>query len=718
MTGTTPGVIMGTVGYMSPEQASGAAVDFRTDQFSFGSILYELVTGERAFQGKTAIDVLGAILNGEPEPIAEISPQTPTPLRWIIERCLSKDPRQRYSSTEDLARDLATLRDHLSEATSGGELAASRPRRRLVPWLALGAAALAIAAMTLLRPRPPVTELHAIRFSIRPPANGGFHGFAFSPDGMRLAFISAPRGEPPRIWLRPLSAADARPMPGTENVDWWASPFWSPDGHSVGFFTAGKLWRLDASGGVPVPVCDVPICGPWENLSYAGSWGADGEILFATRRGEAIYRVSTSEGKPVAIVKPDRARGETKVLWPWFLPDGRSFLYLRQETSASSLMLVSGDRPPRPLFPMLSRVEYVQPGYLVFVRDGTLLGQRFDPRSGQLSGEPRSIADSVGYSLRNGWATFASSRGGALAVENRSVPGRRIVLIDRAGSPQTLASTGGGTGVAFDPDGRRALFARMQPKTRTHNLWILDLERKVEARVTSDPADEYDGRWLPDGKSIVYTAQRGGMVQLCRRELATGREKALLPAGEFQSAEAVMPGGAQLAYSNETDQGTSEMRLVSLSGDQKSSPLFQTGFNQGGVRFSPDGRFIAFASDDSGRDEIYVASIARPGERTRFSFGGALGSPPLWSHDGSGIFYLSLERQLMSVPVRTSPSLSPGNLSVLFTLKDGASWEAFDVSPDGKRFIAVVSEGIPEPVPLNLILNWTAEAVTQGSSAR
>ena len=715
MTGTTPGLIMGTVGYMSPEQASGAAVDFRSDQFAFGAMVYEMSTGKRAFHGKTAVDTLGAILNEEPEPIATANPQAPTQLRWIIERCLAKEPRQRYSSTDDLARDLATLRDHLSEATSGGALTASRLGRRAISWLLLGAAVVAIAAVILLRPRPPGPGLGTVRFSVRLPPKGAYwRCIAFSPDGSQLAFIATEAGETSKIWLRPLSSGQAHAIPATENV---ASFFWSPDGRSLGFFAAGKLWRADLSGATPAPICDV-----WdaqEFFSFAGTWGTGGQILFAPRRGEAIYRVSASGGKPATIVRPDRARGETTVTWPWFLPDGKSFLYvLRREKGAGTLMLSKPEGPPRPILPVESRVEYVEPGYLVFVREGTLMAQRFDARSGAISGEPLSIADSVGYKLTDGWANFGTSRDGAVAFGSVPAHSERMVWFDRSGKSEILRETVAYTRVSLDPDGRRVLFAKEQPKTLTHNLWILDLERKVETRITSDSTDEYDGLWLPDGKSIVYTAQRGGMVQLCKRDLAAGLARALLPLGWFQEADVVIPGGSQLVYTNETELGNAETRRVSLSGDQRSSPLFQTStaFSEAGVRFSPDGRFILFAYTGSGGDEVYVAPAANPGERIRISSGGVIGNA-LWCRNGE-IFYLSAERQLISVPVRTEPTLSPGKPVVLFTFKEGTALREFDVSLDGKRFLAVVSEGVAEEPPLNVILNWTAEAATQSRFAR
>ncbi len=705
--GTAPGFAAGTAGYMSPEQALGESVDFRSDQFSFGAVLYEMATGRRAFHRGSAPETLTAVIREEPEPIAALKPGFPAPVRWIVERCLAKDPENRFASTEDLARDLATIRDHLPEVTSGVALAAFRPRRRWIPRLVLGAAALVIAAMVLLRPRPPAAELRAVRFFLRRPpgaefSQGGYRSYGFSPDGSQFAFRAVSPGSAPKIWLRPLSAAQAQVLPGTENA---GSLFWSPDGRFVAFFATGKLWRLDLSGGVPAPICDVDA-----NLSYAGTWGAGGQILFAPRQGDAIYRVSTSGGAPATIVKPDRAHGETTVTWPWFLPDGKSFLYLRQKDEGGILMLSSLDGTGRLLFPMSSRVEYVDPGYLVFVRDGTLMAQRFDPRSGNLSGEPLSIADSLHYRLANGWADFATSRNGALAFGTVPAPTGHLALFDRAGKVEMLGATAGYGDVAIDPDGRRVLFDRAQGKSGIRNLWILDLETKVETRVTADPTDEFQGIWFPDGKSIVYTAEIGGREQLRRRDLATGRVQALLPEGVFQEAGAVLPGGEQLVYTQKSDRGTDETKLVSLSGDQKSSALFQTGFDKAGIT-SPDGRFIAFFACEP-ECVPYVAPIANTAERVRIPDGGY----GRWSRDGSGIF-LWRERQMIFAPIRTAPALSVGKPSVLFTLKEGTNSEFFDVSPDGKTFLAVVSEGAADEYSLNVILNWTAES-TQGGPAR
>ncbi len=595
-------------------------------------------------------------------------------------------------------------RHHLGEATSGTELAASRPRRGWVAVVLLVIAALALAAVSLLRSRPPAAELRTIRFSLSAPSDGGFGGgyqsFAFSPDGSQIAFLSAGR-----IWLRPLSAPEAQVVPGTDGAD---SPFWSPDGRSLGFFARSKLWRVDLSGGAPVPLCDTA------GSQHAGTWGTSGQILFAPMRGEAIYRVSTSGGKPVVVVKPDRTRDETTVTWPWFLPDGKSFLYhLRQEGSVGSLMFSPSVGPARPLFPMLSRVEYVDPGYVVFVREGTLIAQRFDPRSGTVSGEPFSIADSVaGYFQSTGQADFAASRNGAFAfIQNLSAPGARMTWLDRAGKlVETLSPTGSLGGIAIDRDGRRVLFERKEPKTQTRDLWIFDLERKVETRVTSEPTDEFHGIWLTDGKSIVYTAESGGLLQLRRRELATGREVALVAAGESLQAEDGMPGGAQLAYMIRGDRGDMDVRLVSLSGDRKSSPLLQTAYDDREVRFSPDGRYVVFLSDESGGNEAYVAPVAAAGEKIRISSGGIERGTGLvrWSRDGSEIFYFS-GTQLISVPVRTVHSLSLGQPSPLFSLKEGTVLAGFDVSPDGKRFLTVAEEPAPEKPPLHVVLNWTVE---------
>ncbi len=705
LTETEPGLLLGTVGYMSPEQALGRPVDFRSDQFALGAILYEMATGRRAFHRRSGPETFAAVIGEEPESISALNAKIPAPLRWIVERCLAKEPGNRFASTEDLAGDLATVRDHLAETTSGVELATAGSRRRWAAMLLLGVAAVAIAAVSLLRSRPPAAQIHATRFSLRPPPDG-FGSFAFSPDGSQLTFCSAGK-----LWLRPLSAPEARAIP---KVDGAYAPFWSPDGRSIGYFADNKLWRVDLSGAAAVPICDLP-----EPAGHSGTWGAGGQVLFGTFRGMAIYRVSTSGGKPVAIVNADRARGEMRVRWPWFLPDGKSFLYYSaREGTSGSLMLSPPEGHARPLFSMLSRVEYVDPGYLVFVQEGALLAQRFDARSGTVSGEPFSIADSVRYYLSFGEADFAVSRTGAVAFQTPGTPPRRrMVWLDRAGRlVETLPPTGDIEGGKLDPGGRRVLFERRDPKIGTRDLWILDLERGVETRVTSNKAEDAGGFWLPDGKSIVYSAETGWLLQICRRDLDTGREVALLPAEARQWVCAVAPGGKQLAYEHASDRGDTDVRLVSLSGDQMSSPLLESKFDERGVSFSPDGRCIVFSSDESGEHEAYVAPVAAVNDKTRIFSGRA---DCFWTRNGSEILCLS-GQHVMSVPVRTAPSLWLGQPTPLFTFKEGTSLYGLDVSPDGKRFLAVISDSAraEPPRPLHVVLNWTTEVLAQGGPAR
>ncbi len=530
---TEPGLVLGTAGYMSPEQALGKAVDFRSDQFALGAILYEMATGRRAFHRGSKPETLAAVIREEPESISALNAGIPAPLRWIVERCLAKDPRKRYASTEDLAGDLGTVRDHLAEATSGVALAASGPRRR---WAAADC------------PRRRRSRDRRGEPAAFPHSGRGAPCHPVLPSRAarwlwRLRLFTGRFADLLPLRRETLAAATLGARGASRGRERTARSlgFWSPDGRSIAFFAANKLWRIDLAGGAPVPICDVP-----DAAGYSGSWGAGGQMLFAGMRGDAIYRVSASGGKPVAIVKADRARGETRVRWPWFLPDGKSFLYHSSREGASgSLMFSPAEGPARPLFSMLSRVEYVDPGYLVFVKEGTLLAQRFDARSGVVSGEPFSIADSVDYYLSFGRAAFSTSRSGALAFQTPGTPPRRrLVWLDRAGRlVETLTPTGEIGGGAVDPDGRRVLFVRTEPKTGTNDLWILDLERNVETRVTSNPAEDLGGIWLPGGKSIVYVAETGWLLQLRRRELDTGREVALLPAEAKQFELAARPRG-------------------------------------------------------------------------------------------------------------------------------------------------------------------------------
>ena len=720
---TSAGLVMGTVAYMSPEQASGRKVDFRSDQFAFGAIVWEMFAGRPCFRRASAAETLSAIMRDEPEPVRGANSAVPAQLAWIIDRCLAKEPTGRYASTRDLASEIATVRDHLSDLTSApidaartSAAAVSRARRYGRPMVIALLAAAVLAAGFLVRRRG-TAAAPVIRFSIPPPAPSLFYSrfdaiaLAMSPDGSRLAFIgdrtAAAREVAPaatlstEIYVRALSDLDAKSVPGTESA---TSIFWSPDGRSLGFFAGGQLKREDLGSGSPVPVCAFP-----SGKLITGTWGA-GTILFASTFEGVVYRVAADGGTPVPFVRPDPARGETRMMWPYFLPDGRSFLYLAvHRNGAGTLMLGSIDgKRPREVGPMSSRVEWTAPGDLVFAADGALFARSFDPGRGRFTGPPRPLAPSVYSFFTSKWAGFSVCRNGSFAYLPKGNI-TRLTWFDRSGrnlGEIGTADAGETISVSISPDGRRAAFDRTRPDLGTYDLWMIDLERGVETRLTSDPNTEFDPVWPPDQTHLIYSVVRDYLPQIVRRDLAGGAEEPLLPAGTFQEAQDVWPDGRRLLFSQSDAKGGFGIWMLPLEPGAKPSPVVVSRYQQEIGRLSPDGRFVAFLSNESGSgDAAYVQPVDAPAGRVRISPGTAM--LLRWSRDGKEIFYTTPDGRLMSAPVRTSPSLEVGNPVKLFSLP-AMGWRAFDVAPDG-RFLASVPVVSYATQPIDVVVSGTGE---------
>ncbi len=700
---TAEGTILGTVPYMAPEQLEGTRTDARTDIFAFGATLYEMVTGKKAFSGASQASLMSAILATDPPSVSTSQAMSPATLDRLVKTCLAKDPENRWQSARDIALQLTAI-------TERAETARVRPEslpRRLAPW-AIAASVLFLGIVLLLRERAPqVPSASPIRFSIAPPPGTEFANWRqaptlrLSPDAQRLAFVAYESDGSSRAWVRALSSLDARPIEGTEGAN---SLFWSPDGASIAFFAQERLARVTISGGSPVTICEVG-----GGLGHSGSWGAGGEILFANVQGDGIYRVSADGGKAESIIRPDPARGVLRVHWPSFLPDGRSFLYLTWSAASSkgadgALMLSRPGQPPREITPLRSRAEILEPGYLIFARDGALFGQRFDPDSAKLTGPPLPIAPSVNYFLSNGWANF-TARAGTLAYHSQEDV-LRLTWFDRAG--KALGSLGGPgryLDVAIAPDGKRLLFSRARPGIWTFDIWMFDLARGVETPVTSESGSEFGGLWLPDGKSIIYSVARGRSPQLVSRMLAGGAEREVLPPGGFQIATAVTPDGRLLAFAESVPGAPFDAWTVPLTGGTRPA-RFSASAPADSVRFSPDGRAAAFLLSESGRREAYVSPFGSPGEKIRVSTDGA--TLLRFSRDGKELFYLSPDGRFFSVPIRTAPSVEPGEPRVLFRLAPGPGWKDFDVAPDG-RFLAMVEDVSSSAQPATVVVNWTAE---------
>jgi len=546
-----------------------------------------------------------------------------------------------------------------------------------------------------------------VRFEIAAPAGTTFPAtvenspFAVSPDGSLIAFVGYGPGADQRIWIRPVAGAEARALPGSEGA---RSLFWSPDGRSLGFFAADKLKRLEVTGGGALPLCDVQPA-----MGYQGSWGSRGDILFAPVQGYSIQRVSDAGGMVSTVIEPDTTRQETRTVWPQYLPDGKSFLYLRlMKDGTSSLMRLDPGNAPVEIGPLASRFELTRGPTLVFAKEGVLLGQRFDVASSRLTGPLLPLAPHVGYFLSSAWAGFSASPGGTLVFQTAQ-DRLRIAWYDRRGKPlETIATPGPILDARISPEGRMILFDRRRADLGTYDLWLFDLERGVETRITSDPGSEFGGVFIPGGRSFFYSASVGESPQLMRGDLATAERASVVPRRAFQAADDVSRDGRRLLFSERGNDGLWRLWTLDLSAGDEPRPLPPAPSRQFRGRFSPDGNYLAFLSTESGRAEAYVASMAQPGDKTRISATGA--SLLDWSGTGDEILYLTPDGRMMSVPARTEPRLSLGEPVELFTLPAGTSWTDFDLSPDGRRILAVESESRADMQPLSAIVNWSPKS--------
>ncbi|MCM3875959.1 MAG: serine/threonine-protein kinase [Thermoanaerobaculia bacterium] len=704
---TQPGIVVGTVAYMSPEQAGGEPVDFRSDQFSFGSILYEMATGRHPFRKPTGVETLTAILREEPEPVGSLNAQLPMPLRWIIERCLAKDPQERYASTQDLARDMTMLRDRLPEAglAPAGE-GVSRRGPRALPWVLLALALGALVAVLVFSRQPRAArEERLVRFSVGLPPGASFSSSevstdsAISPDGSRLVLVGWSRGLP-RLYLRGLDSLAAEPMEGTEDAD---SPFWSPDSRFIGFFAEGKLKKVPAAGGPPQTICDAPHEGP-------GTWGGDGTILFseAGRGAPAISRVPSGGGTPQRVTRPDPSRPEELHIYPHFLPDGRRFLFVAVVPMPEEMLheLRAGDlgSAETTLVSRIgSRVAYAPPGVLLSVRDGSLLAQPFDAKTLKLSDESTTVVDRLHYFYGPANAGFSVSQSGALAYEAGRRPSR-VAWLDRAGlETSTLVEEGDLENVRLSPDGRRLAVSVFDRKTGSADVWVHELERKVATRLTLLPFTEDAPVWSPDGRRVAFRSDRHGPPDLYEMDAGSpGSEKELLRHEGVQQTEDWSPDGRFVAYTESSRRTGEDIWLLPLFGDRKPVPYLRTRFGERSPRFSPDGRWIAYGSDETGTIEVYVSPRDDSGKRTRLSTGG--GQMPRWRRDGKELYYLAPDRSLMAVPVRLGAVVDAGAPARLFRFASGVL--DYDVSPAGDRFIAATPVAGSTDGPVRVILGW------------
>ena len=722
---THPGVILGTLGYMAPEQVRGLAADHRADIFAFGVVLYEMLAGRRAFLRDTPADTMTAILKDDPPDLPADDRQIPPTLTRIVNRCLDKSPAARFQSAGDLAFALEALSSQSGPApvltAQIPEPRAARTRDRLVWTLVVALTVVSVAAVTMYfrRPSGPV---EATRFFVSPPegwtlARQMLSGtvaaagpLAVAPDGRQVAFVAQNASGGTLIWVRSLDTLAAKGLVGTERG---GSPFWSPDSRSVGFFADGKLKKIDIAGGPPVTLCDAAA-------GISGSWSRDNVIVFSPAPGTALQKVSASGGAPtVATVNQEGDSGHAR---PFFLPDGRHFLY-RAVTGGGSAtrgpaFVGSLDSTERtPLIDVDSTNVIYSQRHLLFLRGATLMAQPFDPDRLASTGEAFPVAEQVQVVGAVPYGFFSASDSGVLAYQTGTAAGPpQVTWFDRAG--QVLATVGKPAAygdLALAPDGRRAMVS-LAGGQGSSDLWLLDLGRDgLATRFTFDATHEnFFPVWSPDGTQVAFSSNRNGRYDLYRKASSgASSESLLLTTNEEKGVTSWSRDGRFLLYYINLNT-PSNMWVLPLSGDQKPVPFLQTPADEFNGQFSPDGRWVAYQSGESGRYEVYVApsntSAGVSGGKWQISTGG--GTSPSWRSDGKEMFYVSLapDTRLMAAAVRAQgAAFDVGTVVPLFAVRPPAARSYYQVSPDGKRFL--VNMAPPEEAtttPITVVVNWTA----------
>jgi len=692
--------IMGTAAYMSPEQASGAALDFRSDQFSLGTILHEMATGRNPFRRANALETLAAVHSGEVPSLEASGRSLPEAFAWIVERCLAKDPEERYASTHDLARDLK----HLSESAFSGNAPPAKRRRRFSTPLFTGLAGGATIALAVLlawphSPAPAVRHptyvaLHMPEVNV--PLSETVLPVAISPDGRRVVVGGSGSGRRPGLWIRNFETTEATLIPGTERG---YAPAFSPDGTQLAFFADGKLKIVPLSGGAAKVVCEVRDIG-------SPSWTSASLILFA--QGGGIFSVPPSGGAPRRLTTASEKGPDGFHLWPELLPDLEHFLYLaivRQPgTSAVQSFLMAGalhGGPAKKVASISSRAVFHE-GKLLYARDGALLAQPFDVETLSLTGEPISLVDRLYYYQTSGMAAFAVSKSGTIVYGSPKTESR-VTWMDRNGvqGPQVMQALLGREPGRLSPDGQQYAIGVIDPKLGTADLWSYDLSRGTASRITYEPSDDTRPVWSADGQSLFFRSDAVGPPDIFRRDLQSQKTQLVFHGDEFEEPADVSPDGKRLLFEQVTPESKRDIAMLSLDGLSARRDLVRTPFHEAWARFSPDGRWIAFASEISGRYEIYIIGFPEPGSPIRVSSAG--GNRPRWRGDGLELFYL-VRGEIMSVDVTSGAgTMHLGEPRFLF--RSALGIEDFEVMRDGKRFLVRTSGVEWEPPQVQLVLD-------------
>jgi eukaryotic-like serine/threonine-protein kinase len=707
-TTTTPltgqGLIVGTLPYMAPEQLEGREADTRTDIFAFGLIVYEMIAGKRAVEDGSQAAIISRIMTSEVRPLSSLNSAVPPALDHIVTTCIAKDPDARWQTAHDVLLQLRWIAEAGSRAGVPAPVVARRKRRNLALWSALAASICAAMLLAWLhfseRPAPPQP---LVRFAIHAPTESGFLSGVdipvLSPDGARLVFTASRRTGGRVLWYQPLDALEAKLLPGTENA---VLPFWSPDSHSVAFYSEAdkKLKKVDISGGSVLTVCAA------KNGSASGAWLPDGTIIFFD--DGLLMRVPATGGEPKPVFGRDVPAAKMAQLWPRALPDGRHILFLAIGPENAKEGIYAADlesRQVRMVIPVRSLFEYSPAGYILYSRQQAIMAQRFDARKLTVDGDSLPVVDRAGE-FNSAWGALSSvSANGTLAYSRPVNAAAQLHWYARDG--KNLGSIAGARNynqLLISPDGRRvAVELNGTEKTPNQSIWLLELSTGILSPFTPNTdARHVDAVWSPDSRDLIYVSSKGGKPVILRKPAGGGVEQVVISPEAILYPEESLPDGSILAVS---PNGKKIVR-ISPSGD-KAESIFQTDFESDEPHVSPDGRWIAYAGNESGQWEIYIAAFPSFSNRRQASSAG--GMAPVWRADGKELFYLTPAGKLMAVSFKGGEQPETSIPIDLFQtrLRADQRFNQYTVTGDGQRFLMY------EPVedndqPYYVVMNWTS----------
>jgi serine/threonine protein kinase/Tol biopolymer transport system component len=688
---TQLGVVLGTAGYMAPEQAKGKPVDKRADIWAWGVVLYGLLTGERLFQGEDAADTLAAVIHKQPD-LGRVPPK----VRRLLGECLQKDPKLRL-------RDIGDAKRLLEDRT-----VAAAPSGARLGWVVLLAvsAVLGLVVWRHTREEPP----HLAKLFSPLPDKGVFEttrwpSVAVSPDGRRIAFeaiVGGKRG----LWVRDLDNPTPRLLSGFGTDNRPEVPFWAPDSRRLGFFADGKLKKIDVTGGPAVT-----IASPNFRVQGTGTWNQDDVIVFSPVSTPALWKVTAAGGTPVPATELDQTRNETVHMMPWFLPDGRHFLYVASSSDAEKSGVYVGDLESKARKTVVigaTRAIYVNPGYLLYVRDRTLLAQHFDASRLETDGDAVPVAEQVAVTGSVTLGYFSASQNGVLVYTSGGAAGGgvRLTWFDRTGKRLDTAGAFGEVGpFSLSPDGMTVAFTRRDPQTGRFEIWTRDLLHSSESRLAfSGTSGSTDPVWSADGTRLFFRSDRDGTVKLYQKAAnGTGTEEVVEAAGQ-QPTDASRDGRYLFTTSPRNPKTSNDIWVFPLVGERKAYPFIQTEFAEAEAKLSPNGRWLAYQSNETNRAEIYVASFPRAGGKWPISTNG--GANPVWSRDGRELYYYNLaDYTITAVDIKQGEQFQFGVPHPLFEVANSMVNLRFDVTKDGRFLVPALVEQ-EASAPMTVVLNW------------